>query len=70
MVGKGLGEFYVANKMEQFASALEELGVLEVADLAEVTDAQLDAMGMTVIQRKRLGRDQEELITVQGAVTL
>ena len=35
--------------MEQFASALEELGVLEVADLAEVTGAQLDAMGMTVI---------------------
>ena len=54
--GKGLGEFYAANKMEQFASALEELGVLEVADLAEVTDAQLDAMGMTVIQRKRLRR--------------
>ena len=36
-------------QMEQFASALEELGVLEVADLAEVTGAQLDAMGMTVI---------------------
>ena len=52
----GLGEFYAANKIEQFASALEELGVLEVADLAEVTDAQLDAMGMTVIQRKRLRR--------------
>ena len=43
-------------QMEQVASALEELGVLEVADLGEVTGAQLDAMGMTVIQRKRLRR--------------
>ena len=52
-----LQEFCAVNKFERFAAALEELGVTEVAELADVTDEELAAIGMSLIHTKRLRRN-------------
>ena len=51
-----LDEFYAANRLEKFKPALDELGVIEVAELADVSDEELRTMGLSLAQLKRLRR--------------
>ena len=61
-VTTSLEEFYAAHKFERFASTLDELGVIEIAELADVTDEQLAAMGMSHIHIKRLRRALDGMV--------
>jgi hypothetical protein len=40
-------------RLEKYARALSDLGVEDKADLVEVTDADLENMGMRSLQRRR-----------------
>lgn len=51
-----LDEFYAANRLEKFKPALDELGVIEVAELADVPDEELRTMGLSLVQLKRVRR--------------
>ena len=44
------------NKLEAFAAALAELGVEEVSELADITDADLASIGVNKVQIKRVRR--------------
>eukprot|EP01043_Picozoa_sp_COSAG02_P091251 COSAG02_NODE_27995_length_598_cov_1.420842_2_plen_113_part_00 len=48
-----LDEFYAANRLDKFKPALDELGVIEVAELADVSDEELRTMGLSLVQLKK-----------------
>ena len=53
--------FLAAYRLEAFGEAFERLGASVPADLRDVTEADLEAMQMPILSRRRFGRAMEEL---------